>query len=169
MNNRKNTAVKEKGGKTPLPSPTKITPGVESKKEDTKGRGEGTHQLNPKQELFCQFYATEKEFFGNGVQSYIEAYNPDTSKSNWYKTACASASQLLSNINVCERINELLEDGGLNDTFVDKQLLLLITQNADYSNKLGAMKEYNKLKQRITDKMDVNITGPEIYRPSTKK
>lgn len=112
-------------------------------------------KLNPKQELFCKLYATNKEFFANGVQSYIEAYDPDTSKKDWYKTACASASQLLSNIKVLNRINELLELRGLNDTFIDKQLEFLITQNTELRTKLSAIQEYNKLKQRILDKQEV--------------
>ena len=41
------------------------------------------HKLTPQQELFCQLYAGDREFFGNGVQSYIEAYNVDTSKPGW--------------------------------------------------------------------------------------
>jgi hypothetical protein len=119
-------------------------------------------ELNPQQELFCRLYATDREFFGNGTQAYIEAYDVDKSKPNWYKTAMASASRLLSNVKVLGRINELLELAGLNDAFVDKQLELLITQNADYTNKLGAIKEYNKLKQRITDKLDLTSKGKRI-------
>lgn len=129
--------------------------------EDTK-----TVKLNPKQELFCQLYATDKEFFGNGVQAYIEAYEPDQSQKNWYKTVCSAASRLLSNVKVCERINQLLEEGGLNDQFVDKQLTFLVTQHADFKSKLGAIKEYNSLKQRVTKKLllgndpDNPLTGP---------
>ena len=115
-------------------------------------------KLNHKQESFCQYYATDKEFFANGVQTYIEVYKPDQSKPKWYKSACASASQILSNIKVCQRINQLLEEHGLNNEFVDKQLNFLITQHADFGNKLGAIKEYNKLKQRITDKGEVKHT-----------
>lgn len=118
--------------------------------------------LNPKQEKFCKLYATDAEFFGNGVQAYIEAYEPDQSQKNWYKTACARASQLLSNVKVCERINQLLEEGGLNDQFVDKQLQFLLTQHADFKTKLGAIKEYNKLKARITDKIDLTSKGEQI-------
>lgn len=118
--------------------------------EDTKAV-----KLNPKQELFCQLYATEKEFFGNGVQAYIEVYEPNQSKPNWYKTACAGASQLLTNIKVCERINQLLEEGGLNDQFVDKQLAFLVTQHSDFKSKLGAIKEYNALKARVTKKLQL--------------
>lgn len=118
--------------------------------------------INPQQEKFCQLYATDKEFFGNGVESYIEVYEPDKSKANWYKSACSSASRLLSNVKVCERINELLTDGGLNDQFADKQLQFLLTQHSDFGSKLGAIREYNKLKQRITEKIDHTTAGKPI-------
>lgn len=134
------------------------------KVEDAKSREEDT-DLNPKQELFCQLYATEKEFFGNGVQSYIEAYEPDTSKPNWYKSACVCASQLLSNIKVCQRITELLEDGMLNDLNVDKQLSLVIMQNSDLSSKVAAIREYNKLKTRILTKIDHTTNGKDLPTP----
>ncbi len=121
--------------------------------------------VNARQEKFCQLYATDREFFGNGVQSYIEAYDPDTTKPNWYKTACSSASQLLSNIKVIARINEILEETGLNDAFTDKQLSFLIAQHSSFDAKLGAIKEYNKLKARITDKLDVTTKGQPILLP----
>lgn len=117
--------------------------------------------LTLRQEEFCQLFVSE-DFFGNGTQTYLEVYDVDHTKPNWYKTAQAAASRLLSNVMVCARINELLEEGGLNDQHVDKQLLLLITQNADYTNKVGAIREYNKLKQRITDKVDLTSQGKRI-------
>lgn len=119
--------------------------------------------INDRQERFCQFYAnTEGEFFGNGVLSYLEVYDIDKTKPNWYKTACAAASQLLSNIKVCQRINNLLEEQGLNDQFVDKQLLFLLTQHSDFGAKIGAIKEYNKLKQRIVEHKDITSGGKPI-------
>lgn len=121
-------------------------------------------KLNPKQELFAQLFASDKEFFGNGVQSYIEAYDPDTSKKGWYNTACVRASELLSNPKVLARIDELLELRGLNVPFVDKQLELLITQNADYKSKLGAIREFNKLRARITEKIDQNNSGEVVVK-----
>lgn len=130
--------------------------------------------LNPKQELFAKYYATDREFFGNGVESYLEAYDDsiDRSKPNWYKTACAAASRLLGDVKVCLRINELLEDGGLNDQFVDKQLQMLVTQHADFSAKMKAIAEYNKLKARITARTeatviaDVTSDGKPLIDPS---
>lgn len=123
-------------------------------------------KLNQKQEFFCQLYATEKEFFGNGTQSYIEAYDPDTTKPNWYKTAAASASRLLKNDKVIKRINEILEETGLNDAFIDKQLSFLIAQHSDFGSKIAAIREYNKLKQRIIERTDVTSGGKTIFIPS---
>jgi hypothetical protein len=141
----------EKGKENPPVHPEE--PKTEKKKKE---------KLEPKRELFCQLYVSPGEFFGNGVQSYIEAYGPDQHKSNWYKSACASASEILSNPKVFNRINELLEDMGMNDANADKQLSFLMNQHADFSSKLGAVKEYNKLKKRITDKMDVTSGGKPV-------
>jgi len=112
-------------------------------------------KLNPKKEKFCQLYATEKEFFCNGVQSYIEAYKPDQSKPNWYKTARQQAYRLLTNVGILRRIDELIELDGMNDSYVDKQLGKLIQQDAEFGIKLGAIKEYNVLKERIKNKFDI--------------
>jgi phage terminase small subunit len=112
-------------------------------------------ELNPKQEMFCKLYASDREFFGNGTQSYIEAYNPPKT-GNWYLVARSRASELLTNPNVLRRINELLELQGLNDSYVDKQLELLITQNADFKAKIAAIREYNALKKRIVNKLDLS-------------
>lgn len=110
--------------------------------------------LTEQQELFCEFYATDREFFGNGVKSYMQAY-PDAD----YNSARTNASVLLTNTNILARINELLEDMALNDEFVDKQIAMLITQNADWGAKMSAIKEYNALKSRITKK--VEVTTPD--------
>lgn len=112
-------------------------------------------KLSLQQQAFCELYSSDREFFGNGTQSYLEAYDVDTSKPNAYKVAQASASRLLSNVIILNKINELLELRGLNDTFIDKQLEFLVTQNAELSTKLAAIKEYNKLKSRILDRSEV--------------
>ena len=111
--------------------------------------------LSLRQEKFCRLYALDTEFMGNWVQAYLEVYDIDTEKKGWYKTACVCASQLLSNPKVFNRINDLLATDGLNDQFVDKQLLYVISQQADLWNKMNAVKEYNKLKKRITDKIEM--------------
>lgn len=113
-------------------------------------------ELTLKQKKFCEVYVSQ-EFFANGVQSYIESYDIDTSKHGAYNSARVSASELLTNPNILLYINHLLDLTGLNDTFIDKQLTLLITQNADFGSKLGAIKEYNKLKQRVEDKVKQEV------------
>ena len=113
--------------------------------------------LNPKQERFCKLYASNKEFYGNGVESYAEAYGLNIKNPKTYKVAQVSASHQLSKVIICNRINELLEEQGLNDQFVDKQLMLLISQHEDKNVKLGGIKEYNKLKRRITEKIEATI------------
>lgn len=120
-------------------------------------------KLTVLQEEFCQtFTSDDKEFFGNGVQSYIEIYDIDTTKPNWYDTACSAASRLLRNVKVYRRIEQLLTEGGLHDNAVDKHLLFLITQQSDFNAKLGAIREYNKLKARITEKKDITSGGKPI-------
>lgn len=114
--------------------------------------------LTLQEERFCELFSSDKEFFGNGVESYAEAYNMDITEYRKYKVAQNGASRLLSKPIILDRINSILELRGLNDAFVDKQLELLITQNAEFSAKLGGIKEYNKLKARITDKQEMNIT-----------
>jgi hypothetical protein len=53
----------------------------------------------------------------------------------------------------------LLEETGFNDVAVDKQLATVITQNADFGSKVSAIREYNKLKQRITERIDHTSGG----------
>ena len=115
--------------------------------------------VNDRQDKFCQLYVSE-DFFGNGVETYLEVYDIDRTKPNWYKTACSAASRLLSNVNVCQRINELLKEAGLSNEFIDKQLLFLVTQHADFGNKLGAIKEYNKLKKRVDNEITLILPKP---------
>jgi hypothetical protein len=68
----------------------------------------------------------------------------------------------LSNVKVCARINEQLTSEGLNDQNVDKQLLFLITQHDDKNAKTQAIREYNKLKARITEKTDITSDGKPL-------
>lgn len=118
-------------------------------------------ELTPRQELFCKYFASDREFFGNGVQAYGEAYNIDFSEKGAYASARSAAWRLLTNVDILARINELLEDDVLNDAFVDKQLALIITQNAEFNPKMQAIKEYNALKKRITHKIEIDMTPGE--------
>ncbi len=121
--------------------------------------------LNEKQLLFCRLYVS-REFYGNGTLSYCEAYGFDPSDIKQYNSARHSASHLLNNPNISQHINNLLEEGGLNDSHIDKRLLFLINQNEDKGTALGAIKEYNKLKQRIIEKIEMNQTGIDVKKLS---
>lgn len=118
--------------------------------------GEVKLKLEAQQEAFCQYFMSPTEFYGNGVQSYAAAYDKKITSFN-YDSIRAASARLLINPNVIKRLNELLDDSGFNDENVDKQLLFLINQGADFRSKLGALKEYNKLKQRITEKMQIEM------------
>jgi len=70
-------------------------------------------------------------------------------------TARIEASKFLTNPNILDYIDKLLIDMGLNDQRVDKELAKLVLQDDEKPVKLNAIKEYNKLKQRIEDKLKV--------------
>lgn len=118
-----------------------------------------TTKLTPKQELFCQYFATERDFFGNGTQSYIAAYDIDVEQKGQYTVARNGAYGNLTKPHILARIRELLEFNGLNDVSVDKELALVIAQSADYGAKVAAIREYNKLKVRIVDKSESIVTA----------
>ena len=124
--------------------------------KSTKKKSAGD-KLNPLQRKFGKLYASEREFFGNGVQAYAKAYGIDLSTRGAYQSAKSAASRLLTNVNLLAYINELLEVV-LNEAHVDKQLAFLVTQNADFGAKLGAIKEFNALRQRITKKFEGTLT-----------
>lgn len=122
--------------------------------------------LSPMEEAFCELYVSPTEFYGNGTQSYIEAFDVTVVKGKsrgeeseyenemTYDAVRQAAYKLLTNTHILTRINELLEEGGLNDQFIDKQLKHLITQHADPRVQLAAITEYNKLKARIVSNVN---------------
>lgn len=116
------------------------------------------NKLSLREERFCVLFASDREFFGNGVQSYIEAYSPKR-VGNWYNNAKTAAYELLTKPHITARINEIFEARGLNDVFVDKQLEKLITQDASFDAKVRGIQEYNKLRGRITEKRKHEFEG----------
>lgn len=126
--------------------------------------GVNTPLDNVNHELFCKLYASEREFFGHGTESYIEAYGVDVSKRGARESASAGASKLLLKAMILGRINFFLESqAGLNDSFVDKQMAFLIAQSSDLRTKLAAIREYNTLKGRIKQKIEVSfIDTPDV-------
>jgi phage terminase small subunit len=113
-------------------------------------------KLNPKQELFCKIFASEQEFFGNGVQSYAKAYGTDLTTKGGYATAKVNSHKLLTNANILAFIDKIM-DIYVNDQVVDKELAFVVLQKSDFGAKVAAIREYNKLKQRIIDKSETTI------------
>jgi len=140
--------------------------------EEEEKKKEEDRKIKLRQEKFCKFYVSDdRDFFGNGVESYMEAY--DIGKDR-YNTAKVNASQLLTKPNIIKRINELLETGGFNEENVDKQHLFLINQYADLKTKMQAIKEYNAVKNRVTKHIDVTSKGEVVkgfnyVKPEEKK
>ena len=139
------------------------------------GRRINEDGLNAQQEMFCALFSSDRQFFGNGTQSYIEAYDVTVGKGTGmtsYEMCRFRAHELLTQPNVLKRIDELFESRGLNDQFVDKQLEKLITQDAEFPTKLGAIKEYNALKKRITSQAELKIgvmaVVEHLYKESDK-
>lgn len=112
--------------------------------------------LIPQHEMFCQLFVSQ-EFFANGAKSYLQVY-PNSSEKN----ASGSARDLLAKPSIQRRINELIDQSGLTDSFVDKQLLFCITQMVDLKAKLAAIKEYNRLRGRVIERVDVTSYGDRM-------
>jgi len=113
-------------------------------------------KINAKQKLFCELYCSfEHEMYGNATRCYMKAYGQ-----NNYLTATSSAKQLISKPEIMAYINKLLSNEGFNDQNVDKQHLFIINQHKDLPTKMKGIQEYNKLKKRITDRMELIIPKP---------
>jgi len=137
---------------------------VKVRKKTGAKTGEG---LNLQQEEFCQNYVNnERELFGNGVQCYFAVYGLEYQLKNKkpmsYAVAEACSSRLLSIVKVITRINELLGTGGFSETNVDKQHLFLINQHADLKTKMAAIREYNALKSRVKNTLDITTKGESL-------
>lgn len=117
-----------------------------------------SESLNEKQKLFCYLYIADRECFGNASKAYRTAYNLTPAQ---YKAARVSAHHLLANPNIQAYINKLLDES-FTENFADRALSTVMTQTKDLPSKIAAIKEFNKLKQRITEKADITSGGEPI-------
>jgi len=111
-----------------------------------------TKKLTPKQKLFCQLFATDENCFGNGTQAYLKAFSTKKHPVT-YKTARVESHRLLTNPNVSAESRKLM-DIFISNEVVDAELATVILQYADLSSKVAAIREYNKVKGRITEKIE---------------
>lgn len=105
--------------------------------------------LTPQQEIFCQNFVLREEFLGNGTRAYADAYGIEQ-EGNWWKTCAAGASRLLKSVKIANRIGDILKIV-MNDAIVDNELGYVIAQKSDLNSKVAAIREYNKLKKRVSD------------------
>ena len=132
-------------------------------------------KLNPNQKMFCEYYAGgSNEYFGNAVWAYILAYKipirlidysklTDEERSD-YDSAKVTASELLTNLNIKNRCNELV-DALIKDEIVDRELAKVIMQNDELSSKVSAIKEYNAVRKRVEPnkvEVEINISPKEL-------
>lgn len=141
-------------------------------KTSKKSAAKTENGLNLQQEAFCQLYINaDREMFGNGAQCYLSVYGAEYLIKNKrpmrYEVAMASASRELRKVNVIARINSLLETGGFTNENIDKQHLFLINQHADLKTKMAAIKEFNILKKRITNNIDLTSGGKPLFDNET--
>jgi hypothetical protein len=142
-------------------------------------------ELPLKRELFCRFYTQNEDLFGNATHSYAEAYEykldtlnteavysepdengktekiEDSEHQKAIHVCAVEASRLLRNPDVQARITALLNEI-LKDEVVDSQLAKLIMQDKEPAAKIAAIREYNKIRQRIVDKTDITSGGLPI-------
>lgn len=117
-----------------------------------------SEQLTEKQKLFCELYLFDRECFGNASKAYRIAYGLTPAQ---YKASRVSAHNNLTKPNIKAYINKLLDDS-FNTQTIDRETSKIITQNKDLVSKGMMIKEFNKLKQRITEKTDVTSGGEPI-------
>lgn len=97
---------------------------------------------NFKRELFCQLIAKDLHCFNNSTRAYMVAYNiPDSRRDS----AERSGSRLLGNVEVCRRVQELLDEQISFDD-VKAELAWIILQRKDLSAKVLAIKEFRRMK-----------------------
>ena len=129
--------------------------------DSKKKKQENNQKITPKQELFCKMYVSD-ECFGNATRAYAMAYNKDLDNKKEYLLSKNEWCVNLTKPYLLARINELLDNAGLNKQFADTQLLFVMKQHIDLSNKMSAIKEFNRIQERLDDRK----TG---YEPNSLK
>lgn len=138
--------------------------------------------LNPKHEVFCQYYAKNSSLFGNATMCYAAVYNynldnlsheavyeeqeeeggyikkikiEDSPYDRAYNVCSVEGARLLRSPKINERVSQILLSI-LTPEQVDSEMAWVISQRQNLSAKNSAMREFNKLRGRIIDKFEIN-------------
>lgn len=139
-------------------------------------REEKEDALNLKCEIFCQVWVDE---LGNGTQAALEAFditNKELCEIDWKdltpenilkrksaeNTAAVMAREYLRKPKIIKRIDEIMEERGLNEESVKREHFKLIKQDNDLSVKRSAISDYYKLKGKFVEHVDVTTKGDKI-------
>ena len=102
---------------------------------------------------------------GNATQSYAIAYGDikELVKQSHrkYNVYMQGGSENLSKPKIKGYMRELLNASGWNDDIMDRRTLE-IAIDAEPNESMSAIREYNKIRQRITEKTETKITGLKI-------
>lgn len=131
-------------------------------------------ELTPKQKLFCYNYFKNNELFGNATLSYASAYGfkldtlsieaiysepdengkqeklEDSPYDRAYEVCKNGGNRLLTNAHIDNYGSQLLRELMTPDE-VDSELSWVLKQRKDMSPKVAAIREYNRLKNRVKD------------------
>jgi len=97
-------------------------------KGTSKSRKTKIGKLNAQHEKFCKLFVNSKVYFGQATKCYAAAYNKQLNTPEQKNTVSASASRLLTNVKVLQRIDQLLSLQ-IDEEEVDSELAYLIRQN----------------------------------------
>lgn len=127
-------------------------------------------ELSPQEVKFCEIFWTDNACMGNGTRSYAKAYEisleqlegeSEQETKRRYSDTSSYCSRLLNQSRIKQYLTLLIQNS-FNNQAVDDELAKLIRQNAKLEPKLGAIREFNRLKQRILDKIDLSSNGEPI-------
>lgn len=119
-----------------------------------------------KHEAFAQLYVNNQSTFGNATVCYALVYGfeikespevgPEKAKAN-YNTCSVNGAKMLGRTKVRNRVNWLM-DQLYNEINADRQTAYVMQQNHNLGAKMLAVKEFNRVQQRVESKMKVEHT-----------
>lgn len=128
-------------------------------------------ELTLPQKSFVDYYLNGDDDFrmGNATRSYAKAFNYDITDDKKANTCASEGSKLIRYPNIKVYMRQHLEDNGWNDEAMDSRLRQIAYKGKD-ADAVNAIKEFNKLKQRIIDKFEHegNIGITQILVPPKK-